>query len=290
MDRRQFLTQSGIGVAALAAGGAAGAVVGGTEADAQARPRERDRRERADYSGDGHGSQRVWWSLRTDQRVVALTFDDGPHAELTPRVLAVLAEHRVRATFFMIGENAIAHRSLVADVVGAGHEVANHTWSHGRVVEEDRASVHRDILRGAHAVHAASGRRTRWLRPPRGMVDGDVLSGAAAAGNELVLWSVTRGGPTVRGSAAVLRHLVGHLHPGAIIDLHDGTGTHPTDHDLIERRHEELAILPAFLTRSIAAGYRFLTVSELLATPVRAHPRGSEPAAPVGAHSTVAGD
>jgi peptidoglycan/xylan/chitin deacetylase (PgdA/CDA1 family) len=162
------------------------------------------------------------------------------------------------------------------------------------VVEEDRTSVRRDILRGASALHAVSGRRTRWLRPPRGMVDGDVLAGATAAGSELVLWSVTRGGPAVRGSAGVLSHLVSHLHPGAIIDLHDGTGTHSTDQRLLRRRHEELAILPAFLARSIAAGYRFVTVSELLDPlldpPAGTGPQGSGPAVPAGGRPTVAGD
>lgn len=260
MDRRQFLTHAGVGVAAAVVGGTAGV----TEAVSHERHRERDRREAEDYAGGGHGGQRIWWSLETNQRVAALTFDDGPHEHLTPHLLAALAAHNIHASFFMIGRNAAAHPTLVADVMAAGHEIGNHTWSHGRVVEQDRATVRDEIMRGAQALRSISGRPTRWFRPPRGMVSGDVLSAAAAARNELVLWSVTRGGPNVRGSAAILDHLVTHLHPGAIIDLHDGTGVRPADANLLRRRHEELAVLPRFLAQSIAAGYAFVTVSELL--------------------------
>ncbi len=260
MDRRHFLTHSGVGVAAMAIGGAAGV----TEVGIRERHSERDRREAEDYAGDSHGVQRIWWSLETGQRVAALTFDDGPHKDLTPRVLAMLAAHRARATFFMIGKNAEAHRALVADVVAGGHEVANHTWSHGRVVDQDRAALHDEILKGAHALRSITRQHTRWFRPPRGMVNGEVLSGASAARNEVVLWSMTRGGPNVQGREAVLSHLVTHLHPGAIVDLHDGTGVHPQDANLLARRHEELAVLPKFLAHSLTAGYRFVTVSELL--------------------------
>lgn len=261
MDRRQFLARSGFGVAAVAVGG----VAAGAGVDAQDRHRARIRCEAQDYSGDGLGAQRIWWSLDTDRRVAALTFDDGPQVGLTARVLATLASHNVHATFFMIGCNAMAHRSLVADVVAGGHEIANHTWSHGRLVEQDRVAVRNEILRGARAIRSLTGQDAMWFRPPRGMVDGDVLSGAAVARSEVVLWSVSRGGPSVRGSAAVLAHLTRELHPGAIIDLHDGTGINPSDADRLARRHEELAILPTFLTRAIAAGYRFDTVSDLIA-------------------------
>lgn len=260
MDRRQFLTRSGFGVAAVAVGGVAGGVRVGVED----RHRERNRREAEDYNGDRRGTQRVWWSLETDQRVAALTFDDGPHPDLTPRVLAVLAAHHVHATFFMIGQNAVAHRALAADVVAGGHEVANHTWSHGRVVDQDRATVRREILRGASSLRSVTGQEPKWFRPPRGMVNGDVLSGTAVARSELVLWSMTRGGASVQGSAAVLAHLIKNVHPGAIVDLHDGTGINQKDAKLLGRRREELAILPTFIARTMAAGYRFVTVSELL--------------------------
>ncbi len=263
MDRRQFLTRSGAGVAAVAAGGAMGGVGAGMWEQRQ----ERDRREAQDYAGDGHGAQRVWWSLDTDEQVAALTFDDGPHPELTQRVLAVLAGQHVPATFFMIGQNAVEHPGLAAEVVAAGHEIGNHSWSHGRVVDQDRVTLRDEIRRGAQSLGAVTGRRTKWFRPPRGMVSGDVLFEAAVARHAVVLWSMTRGGPSVRGSAAILAHLVQRLHPGAIVDLHDGTGSHQDDAKLLRRRHEELAMLPDFLTRSLAAGYRFVTLSELLHRP-----------------------
>ena len=265
MDRREFLTRSGIGVAAAASTGAAsGAGVGLWE-----HHQERQRREAKDYAGEGRGGQRVWWSVDTAERVAALTFDDGPHHELTPRVLKMLARHDLRATFFMIGRHAADRRGLVREVMAAGHEIANHTWSHGRVVEQNRATLRDEIQRGAEALRTITGHPTKWFRPPRGMVTGDMLAAAATQGHEIVLWSVSRGGPAVETPAAVLAHLTNHLHPGAIIDLHDGTGINTTDAKLLQRRHVELEVLPSFLTRAVAEGYRFVTVSGLLAPTAR---------------------
>lgn len=261
MDRRQFLTSSGVGAAAVAAGGLAG----GAGMNRWDGVRESAQREGQDYAGNGHGDQRVWWSVEATELVAALTFDDGPHAELTPRVLAMLADRGVAATFFMIGRHVELHPDLVRRVVAAGHDVGNHTWSHRRVVSEDDRAVRDEVSRGSRALERVTGRRPRWFRPPRGMVTGVTLEAAADAGEQLVLWSTTRGGPEIDGSAAVLHHLSADLRPGAIIDLHDGTGINQHDPMLLRRREEELAVLPAFLDRAKARGYRFLTVSDLLA-------------------------
>ena len=261
MDRRQFLTRSGGGAAALAVGG----VLGVSATSTWDRSHERTRREVQDYASNGRGAQRVWWSLETTEPVVAITFDDGPHPELTPRVLAVLADRSITATFFMIGRHVHDHPGLARRVLAAGHEVANHSWSHRRVVDEDGGELKAEIVDGALALEHLTGARPRWFRPPRGMVTGELLMAAADVGEEVVLWSVTRGGPEVSDAQAVLHHLTSHLHPGAIIDLHDGTGIDPGEPQLLRRRHQELEVLPAFLDHAVAHHYRFVTVSELLA-------------------------
>lgn len=262
MNRRRFLTRTGAGAAALAVGGVAGAtaVHGLDGRNGLARS------EAQDYAGTDHGNERVWWSVATTDKVIGLTFDDGPHPELTPKVLKILADRRLHATFFMIGLNAIDHQQIASAVVSAGHEVANHTLSHGRLVEQEAHTVRREIAEGARSLHRVTGVETRWFRPPRGMISGDVLRGAKAIHQDVVLWSVTRGPSADSDTRGVGRHLVARLHPGAIVDLHDGTGRNPHDGRLLTRRRAELAALPGFLDQAIAAGYRFLTVSQLLDT------------------------
>jgi len=175
----------------------------------------------------------------------------------------------VRATFFMIGRNAVDHPGIARDVVAAGHEVGNHSWAHRRVVDGDDVGLRQEIVQGARALQRITGVDQRWFRPPQGMVTGRMLVATADAGHELVLWSVARGGPAVHDAAEVGAHLSANLHPGAIVDLHDGTGRDPHDARLLERRHTELVALPAFLERTADAGYRFVRISELLSGAAR---------------------
>ena len=84
----------------------------------------------ASAPGQRLGQQRLIWSVSTVEPLAALTFDDGPDPELTPRILEVLAEHGVQATFNVMGWNALRHPDLVRAFVAAGHELGNHTWTH----------------------------------------------------------------------------------------------------------------------------------------------------------------
>lgn len=234
---------------------------------------ERDGVAGADEAEDPMGGfQRIIWSVDTEQPLVALTFDDGPHAELTPRILEILHRHRTAATFMMIGYAAEKHPRLVRDVVAAGHEIGNHSWRHLDLSQASVDQTRAEIEVGARKVQAASGLPVRFFRPPRGRLNEAAIRMTAPLGQDIVLWSVTRGPKALQHPAEVANHVVGEVRPGAIVDLHDGIGRYafepdtPTGRRLLERRRVEVEALPQILAGLAQRGLRPVTLSDLLAS------------------------
>ncbi|MCU0626042.1 MAG: polysaccharide deacetylase family protein, partial [Gemmatimonadaceae bacterium] len=127
---------------------------------------------------------------RTRHARLALTFDDGPDPTWTPRVLDLLEAHGQRGTFFVIGARAAAHPALLRAVVARGHELANHTWAHGYgTAFVPPRSLARELRRVDDLLEAEVGVRSRWFRPPVGVVSPWVARGAAGARLTLVTWS-----------------------------------------------------------------------------------------------------
>ena len=172
---------------------------------------------------NAQGLVRMHRRFATPRREVWLTIDDGPDPEDTPQILALLAAHGARATFFVIGEKAAAHPKLIHAITAAGHEVAHHTHTHpvatfwcappGRVARELDAAL--DALRGAGVTPAR-------FRPPVGIKNPWLKSALRAHGLTAIGWS-TRGlerwsGNAEQAAARVLRGLL----PGAILLLHEG--------------------------------------------------------------------
>jgi peptidoglycan/xylan/chitin deacetylase (PgdA/CDA1 family) len=268
MDRRRFLRRAGL---AGCAAGLGGLVV------------ERIDVARADLATPesfastiaqqpAQGQARVVWSADPASRTVALTFDDGPTEQFTARVLDLLAAHRVTATFFVIGALVDRHPDLVRRARDAGHELGNHSYDHVSAAKTGGPQVREAMARGAQAVEQVTGTRPRWYRPPRGEITSATMLAAQATSQEVALWSVVRdgadGGRRDDDAGGVRTHLLGAIHPGAVVDLHDGIGRSawvglPSD-SLIARRSAELAVLPEVLTGWAAAGYRFATLSELI--------------------------
>jgi peptidoglycan/xylan/chitin deacetylase (PgdA/CDA1 family) len=265
MKRRAFL---GGGVAAVA--GLAGGPVALDWRD-QRQVRELSASAVPAAPGRRLGQQRLIWSVSTDKPLAALTFDDGPDPELTPRILEVLAEHGVQATFNVMGWNALRHPDLVRAVVAAGHELGNHTWTHQDLAFQSVSQTRRQLERGREAIEQTAGVRPRLFRPPRGNLTGSAIQSAAELGYDVLLWSVTRGAAGVGTSASVADHLAGTVAPGDVVALHDGIGRgtfHPGGsgaHELRARRLVEVRALPAAVERLLGRGLRLVTVSALLA-------------------------
>ena len=186
----------------------------------------------------------------TDRPTVALTFDDGPTPEYTPQVLDLLAAHDIKATFCMIGQQAVAFPSLVQRVVAAGHRLCNHTFTHDATVgthdtelmdRQLRAS--RDALAGA----VSPANAVDYFRAPEGRWSPELDAMAARNGMRPLGWSVDTLDWTRPGTGAIVASVQQTVHPGAVVLFHDGGGPR-------EQTVEALGQLLPWLERQ---GYQF---------------------------------
>jgi peptidoglycan/xylan/chitin deacetylase (PgdA/CDA1 family) len=153
---------------------------------------------------------------------VALTFDDGPHPVFTPAVLAALAAHGARATFFLVGRRAERFPEVARAVRDAGHEIGNHTYGHRHAWTLGPAATRREVAQGAEALRRVLGQRPAWFRPPWGRRNPWTDAAVRAAGERLALWTLD-GGDWLPGMTAdrLVRRVGGRVAPGDVVDLHD---------------------------------------------------------------------
>src|SRR6184192_622570 len=141
-------------------------------------------------------------SVHVDGPYIAMTFDDGPSATLTPKLLDLLAAHQIKATFFVIGENVAEHSEIVARAAREGHEIGNHSWSHPNFGKMSDDAVRRELRKTDDAIRAAIGASPKLLRSPYGSITAREKKWIADEfGYKTVLWDVDpldwrRPGPT----------------------------------------------------------------------------------------------
>jgi peptidoglycan/xylan/chitin deacetylase (PgdA/CDA1 family) len=158
----------------------------------------------------------------TREREVWLTFDDGPDPQETPRVLALLAQHRVRATFFLIGRKAEKTPGLVREILAAGHTIANHTYTHQSVLfwAYPPSRFAREIDRCAEVLAANAGAPPRFFRGPVGWHPPLLYSTLRRRELDPVGWTARGLDRLDRNPGRIARRLLSHLRPGAILMLH----------------------------------------------------------------------
>ncbi len=199
---------------------------------------------------------RVVWSGAADRPRVALTFDDGPSLDHTPRVLDLLRDAGCRATFFVVGQrvesSGAGGREILRRMIAEGHEIGNHSFVHGHAPRLSALSLKKDLERCQEAVVNACGARPRLYRPPGGGIDFSVVRSLASTEIEaVVMWSVDPSDWMSPGRETIWRRVAAGLQPGAVILLHD-TG------------RDTLRALPLIIDMIQARGYEIVTVSELI--------------------------
>jgi peptidoglycan/xylan/chitin deacetylase (PgdA/CDA1 family) len=197
----------------------------------------------------------IWRGRRVE--AVALTFDDGPDPEWTPRVLDLLARAGVRATFFLIGERAQRQPDLVRRISAEGHDLGNHTWSHRSLWLSGPATTVRQVVDGHEAIAEAAGRPPRFFRPPWGMTNLALFPVLRRLGTPCVFWTVQPEGRRPVPPALQVQRVLGRLRPGAIVDLHDAPGLPGAGERLA-------AALPDLLAGLGARGFALAPLSALV--------------------------
>jgi peptidoglycan-N-acetylglucosamine deacetylase len=193
------------------------------------------------------------------QKVIALTFDDGPNPPYTNEIVDYLHAQHVPATFFVVGIAVAAHPDVLRLEVKDGNAIGNHTWDHAHLVLLSKAHIERELTSTEDIIQQVSGVHTILFRPPFGARDFAVIRIARSLGFRVIMWSVPlpgdwRGPPPRVIADRVLKYVTN----GGIIVLHDGNRGLPAD------RQNTVEATKIVVTALRNEGYRFVTVPELL--------------------------
>jgi peptidoglycan/xylan/chitin deacetylase (PgdA/CDA1 family) len=209
-------------------------------------------------------------AVHVDEPYIAMTFDDGPHATLTPKLLDLLAARHIKATFFVLGECVEQNPEVLRRAAREGHEIGNHSWSHPQFTRLSDEAIRSQLRRTDDAIKAITGKRPTLFRPPYGAITARQKKWIHDEfGYEIILWDVDPLDWKDPGPMTVCNRIQRETRPGSIVlshDIHRGT----------------VEAMPATLEQLQAKHFQFVTVSELLglATP--------EPPKPVVAKKTAA--
>ncbi|WP_329144736.1 polysaccharide deacetylase family protein [Streptomyces sp. NBC_01456] len=192
----------------------------------------------------------VAFTLSAGRREVFLTFDDGPHPRHTPEILRILHRHGARATFFVIGENAVAFPGLLQVIADEGHAVGNHTWTHPQLTTLPPGAVRSELGRTSSLIEDVLGSAPDLARAPYGAWDDPSLSICNDLGMSPVGWAVDSQDWTTPGAGIIADTVLDEVRPGAIVLSHDGGG----------ERAQTVQALEWYLPRLLDDGFRPLRI------------------------------
>jgi peptidoglycan/xylan/chitin deacetylase (PgdA/CDA1 family) len=199
---------------------------------------------------------------------IAITFDDGPHATFTPRLLDMLRQRNLKATFYVCGNNCELYPDLLRRMIAEGHEIGNHSYNHPNLGKMSQDQVRSQLSRTHEAIVRATGVAPRTFRPPYGSFTQAQREWAMKEyGYPTVLWSVDPFDWKKPGAGVITSRILTGTGNGGIILAHDIHG-------------QTIDAMPATLDGLVSRGYRFATVSQLIAMRVDSAPQASAPAVP----------
>jgi peptidoglycan-N-acetylglucosamine deacetylase len=195
----------------------------------------------------------TYTQVRVDQPYIAMTFDDGPSSANTPRLLDILKQRNIKATFFLIGQNVAANPDIVRRILADGHEIGNHSWTHPQLSKLSDDRVTAEITKTQDAIKETGGFTPTILRPPYGAITARQREWIESKfGLSIILWSIDPFDWKRPGASVITQRILSQVRPGAIILSHD-----------IHR--QTVDAMPATLDGLIARGYKFATVTQLIA-------------------------
>ena len=189
-----------------------------------------------------------------------MTFDDGPHETLTPKLLDLLAQKKIKATFFVLGENAQRHPEILKRAVAEGHEIGNHSWSHPHLAKLPDEAVRSQLQRTDDVISQAIGVHPKIMRPPYGELTPKQRQWVNSEfGYKVILWDVDPLDWKEPGPSIVAQRIIHDTKPGSIMLSHD-------------IHAQTITAMPETFDALLAKGFKFVTVSELLSLAVSSPP------------------
>jgi peptidoglycan/xylan/chitin deacetylase (PgdA/CDA1 family) len=206
------------------------------------------------------GCQGVYFRGQTEEKVVALTFDDGPHPVYTPGVLKILETFGVKATFFLIGRQARSYPEIVQQIKAQGHEIENHSDNHLFYLPWLSAErIRQEIVSTQETIHRITGNTPSFFRSPLGWVSNDLVEVCQELKLPIINGSVKASDVSLPGTEYIVQTVLDQTRNGAIIILHDAGGV-----GFYRDRTQTLEALPIIIQNLKERGYKFVILKDLI--------------------------
>lgn len=191
-----------------------------------------------------------------NEKIIAITFDDGPHPKETNQILDVLKEYEVKATFFVAGKHVQWYPEAVIRATKEGHEIGNHTFSHPDIKSINKTQLEQELLKTESIIYNKTGKKTTLFRPPYGSYNKNIVELSKKHNYKIVLWSTLDAKDwSTTSSNKIANVILDKVTNGDILVLHDYGTIHP---------NPTVQALRIFIPEMKKRGYKFVTVSELI--------------------------
>ena len=191
-------------------------------------------------------------SGKSNGRKIALTFDDGPHAEFTLKVLEILEKHNAKATFFCIGKNIKNYPEVIKKISENGHLIGNHSFSHSNFIDfNGKKSWLKEIEKTDLEIEKITGKKTRFFRPPFGVTTPHLADALRKSGHTSIGWNIRTYDTVQKSPEKIVQKVLKQIKPNSIVLLHDR-------HEII------LPILEQLLPNLARQNYEFVAINDLI--------------------------
>ncbi|MGL4798878.1 MAG: polysaccharide deacetylase family protein [Cellulosilyticaceae bacterium] len=195
----------------------------------------------------------VFLNGQKDEKVVGLTFDDGPDKHYTPLILDVLKQYHIQASFFVHGNRAKRYKDLVKRMADEGHYIGGHTCTHPDLRMLTPEKIMSEIQEGCDVIYKITGQNPEIIRPPYGELDLSVIQTLDRLDKKIMLWSINTYDWLEKTPTPIVNNVINHIRPGDVVLMHSYTNKRPT-----------LEALPKMIEQLQWRGYRFARVDELI--------------------------
>jgi Predicted xylanase/chitin deacetylase len=198
----------------------------------------------------------IVWNVKTTKKVIAITFDDGPHAVYTPQILDILKKYNAKATFFIVGENVEKNKKLLIRELDEGHELGNHTYTHPNTFTASVSKIKEEVIRTDRAIYNATGTHPKHFRSPGGAFDSELVSMSKQFNYDFILWTWWEDTKdwSRPGVTRIVNRVLSNPQNGDIVLFHD----------YVEGKSQTPHALEIVLPKLKEMGFEFVTVSRLL--------------------------
>lgn len=195
---------------------------------------------------------------RDDEKIIALTFDDGPDKDFTPQVLDILKNNNVKATFFVVGEKVEYNPEIIKRQYEEGHEIGNHTFTHINVSKNGYDKIYKEINNTQQVIKKVIGKEPKLFRPPYRAISKDMCNIVKENDMNIVLWSnLDARDWSNPGVHNIINTITSKVQNGTIILLHDYN-------NIRNKKSQTIQALEVVIPKLKEMGYKFVTVSELI--------------------------